>query len=648
MAEGTGSGESESGTATVPGEGGDGDDPGDGTGERGADEPSAREPEAGTRAERRRGLVALGITLLPLLVGALVVVFQTHGSYHPTGDHALIELQARDVGVHPVLVGLYSREDWAHPGPAFAYLSAPVYRLLGEATVSLDLVALLINGGALAGMALIARRLAGTPVMLITLVAEAFLIRTLGTEFLRDPWNPYVTVLPYGLMVFLTWAMLCRQLWALPVGVAVATYLAQTHVGFLALAMPLLALGAGGLAWGVSRHPDGADAHVGAGDDGDAPADRSSLRAERRRRLARVLAGSAALFGLLWIPTVIDALGSGPSNLGNIVQFFREGGEDGHSLPEAWGAVTGQFAIPPEWLIDSNGQSWTGEDAHLYSRPAPVLLLLVALAAVVVWRRRGEAGRGLVIALTATISLGIVGIARTVGGAWYYRLRWLWIAPAVAFVLVVWALWILVTRRWPERGGRALTGLALVILVVLAGVNSYTAVATDTVMDADSDVVAALMPGILEEVERHDEGVIVVNDMFGVGAWYSRGIVLELERLGHDVRVSADQRYVFHDRFVWDGEPVAVELAVVRDEYIEVSEANPQMRQIARWTSVTRQELTRVEREQAELDAEYEAGRIGDMEYFVSSPRIDLYDNDRATYYEVRVYVNEAGTGVGG
>jgi hypothetical protein len=644
--EGAGAGESDRATVTVPRAGGDGRR-GEAA-EAGAEGPGREEPEAAdARAERRRGRFALGITLLPLLVGALVVAFRTHGSYHPTGDHALIELQARDVGVHPVLFGLYSRDDWAHPGPAFAYLSAPVYRLLGEATVSLDLVALLVNGGALAGMALIARRLAGTPVMLITLLAEALLMRTLGTEFLRDPWNPYVTVLPYGLMVFLTWAMLCRQVWALPVGVGVATYLAQTHVGFVVLAMPLLALGAAGLVWGVWREREAA-AGGDDGDSGDHDGDPSGRAERRRRKLMHVLAGSAALFGLLWVPTLIDALGSGPSNVGNVVRFFRHSSDDAHTLVEAWGAVTGQFAVPPEWLIDSNGQSWTGEDIHMYSRPAPVLLILVALAAVVVWRRRGEVGRGLVIALAATISLGIVGIARTVGGAWYYRLRWLWIAPAVAFVLVVWALWILVTRRWPERGGRVLTGLSLAILVVLAGLNSYTAVATDTVMDADSDVVAAVMPDILHEIEGGGEGVIVVNDMFGVGAWYSRGIVLELERLGHDVRVGTNQRYVFDDRFVWDGEPVAVELAVVRDEYIAQAEANPQMRQIARWTSVTRQELARADREQAALDAEYEARRIGDTEYFVSSPRIDLYDNDLATYYEVRVYVNEAGTGVAG
>lgn len=632
MAEGTGSDEHDRATLTASRPGAGGDDPGDGEGA--AATPPAVPGESGDRADRRRDRFAIGITLVPLVVAALVVAVQTHGSYIPTGDHALIELQTRDVGRHPVLYGLYSRADWAHPGPAFSYLSAPLYRLLGEASVSLDLVALLVNGGALAGMALIARRLAGTPAMLATLLGVAFLVRTLGAEFLRDPWNPYVTVLPYGLMIYLTWAMLCRRLWALPLAVAVATYLAQTHVGFVALALPLLALGTAGLVLGVRREANGAgaDGLTGGGD--------------RRRRLATALLGSGALAGLLWLPPVVDAFGPGRSNLANIMRFFREGGDDAHTLLQGWGAVTGQFALPPEWLVDSNGQSWSGEDVHMYSRPVPWLLGLVTLAAVVLWRRRGEAGRGLVVALTTTLVLGVVAVARTVGGAYYYRLRWLWIAPAVAFALVVWALWVAVTHRWGERGSRVLTGLALAVLVVLSGVNSYTAVATDTVMDADGDVVAALLPGVLDEIEGRD-GVVVVNDTFGTGAWYARGIVLQLVRMGYDVRVTADQRHVFGDRWVYDGGPVAAELVVVRDEFVREIDSKPEMRLVSTWTSVTDEELARVEEAQAELDADYEAGRVYEVDYHLSSPRRDLYDNDLATYYEVRVYANDANTGLG-
>ena len=303
-----------------------------------------------------------------------MVAVQTHGSYIPTGDHALIELQARDVGRHPVLFGLYSREDWAHPGPAFSYLSAPFYRLLGEV---IDLArpggAPRSTGRAIAGMALIARRLAGTPAMLATLLAVAFLMRTLGAEFLRDPWNPYVTVLPYGLMVYLTWAMLCRRLWALPLGVAVATYLSQTHVGFVALALPLLASaprgscsGSGG-ANGAAATAAAREAAIGSRDAGarrplagpGSTGGGGPGAAGWRRQLR-----SGALAALLWLPRHRRRPRLGRSNLANIVRFFREGGDDA-TLLQGWGAVTGQFALPPEWLVDSNGQSWSGEDVHV-------------------------------------------------------------------------------------------------------------------------------------------------------------------------------------------------------------------------------------------------------------------------------------------
>jgi hypothetical protein len=32
-------------------------------------------------------------------------------------------------------------------------------------------------------------------------------MRSFGPEQLRMPWHAWVTVLPYGLLVFLTWAM---------------------------------------------------------------------------------------------------------------------------------------------------------------------------------------------------------------------------------------------------------------------------------------------------------------------------------------------------------------------------------------------------------------------------------------------------------
>src|SRR5690606_39904468 len=57
-------------------------------------------------------------------------------------------------------------------------------------------------------------------VAVIALVGCALLMRSLGPDEVRVPWNPYITVLPYLLLVFLTWAMIEGERWALPAAVA--------------------------------------------------------------------------------------------------------------------------------------------------------------------------------------------------------------------------------------------------------------------------------------------------------------------------------------------------------------------------------------------------------------------------------------------
>ena len=111
-------------------------------------------------------------------------------------------------------------DGWNHPGPALFYALALPYRLAGSHSVGLAVGALLINALAITGIALVARRVAGLPCMLVTLVGCAVLMRSLGPVFLRNPWNPYIAVLPFGLLVYLTWAMTCGEAWAFPSGSA--------------------------------------------------------------------------------------------------------------------------------------------------------------------------------------------------------------------------------------------------------------------------------------------------------------------------------------------------------------------------------------------------------------------------------------------
>jgi hypothetical protein len=52
--------------------------------------------------------------------------------------------------------------------------------------------------------------------------------------FLRDPWNPYLPLLPFALYVVLCWAAICGDAWAVPVAVLPASLAVQSHVGIAA------------------------------------------------------------------------------------------------------------------------------------------------------------------------------------------------------------------------------------------------------------------------------------------------------------------------------------------------------------------------------------------------------------------------------
>ena len=85
--------------------------------------------------------IALGLSLLPLLVSAVVLWSMSAVRTSRPRDYAYTELLTRDVGHHPVLTGLYSRTDWNHPGPTLFYLLALPYRLTGSASIGIHVSA---------------------------------------------------------------------------------------------------------------------------------------------------------------------------------------------------------------------------------------------------------------------------------------------------------------------------------------------------------------------------------------------------------------------------------------------------------------------------------------------------------------------------
>ena len=136
--------------------------------------------------------------------------------WYPTGDWAVLAMRIADVGHNTPLLGPYSRFGWNHPGPPLYWMLAVPYNLLGGRSVDIlagsGLFACVVTGAVLA----IAWRRGRLPLVALTSVALAILVHSMGPSMLRDPWNPYVTLLPLLLFVFLAWSGVEGDRWSWP------------------------------------------------------------------------------------------------------------------------------------------------------------------------------------------------------------------------------------------------------------------------------------------------------------------------------------------------------------------------------------------------------------------------------------------------
>lgn len=502
--------------------------------------------------------LAVVLTLVPLVASALALSVR-YRDYAPMGDMAMAEMLTRDIGRHSVELGPFSRDGWHHPGPAMYYVLAVPYRLLGSTASAMNVAALLVNGASLLGMAVIARRRGGPRLMLITLLGCALVMRSLGPDELRFPWNPYLTVLPYGLLVFLTWTLACRDRWALPLAVLTASFVAQTHIGYVALAVPLVGVGA---VWLVV----------------------STLRARSSPRdLVAPSLTAVAVGVVMWLPPMIQQLTNEPGNLGVALQWFRDGGtvdESPRGLGAAWGVVSDQYAAPPEWLFGARGVNYLAEPVSAYEPRLPVLFVVLAVAGYAMWRLRpAGAGRLAGVWLAASV-IGLVATARTVGALFEYRLGWTNLLAMAAGVFAAWAGWLTVARWRPQLERRLLVPVALVGLAVLAVVGTVAHVDAGRPQRELSERLSALVPAVVDGLPEGDGAVLVDSRASFEAMVYRPSLVLQLERRGVDSRMPEGDAAA-GDHRMYDGSRLRAHLVVTTAEEIPAYEARPDMTLLA-------------------------------------------------------------------
>lgn len=458
--------------------------------------------------------LSLSLVLLPFLASIAVLLVSVGTAFHAVSDNAQNELLVRAVGHHLVVLGPYSRDGWNHPGPAMYYLLAAPYRLLGSNSASMYAAASLINAAAVAGMLVIAWRRGGVPVLLFTTLGLTVVMHALGTDFLRDPWNPYVTVLPFGFFVFLIWELSAGSAWALPLAAFVGSFVIQTHIGYAPLTIPLATGGAAWFAYMQRR--------------GTAP----------RHNVVRPWIIAAVVLGLVWLPPVVGVFLHTPGDLWRAVHYFLRRRAT-HSLAQGYRVVAEPFSIRPEWIVGPRAPvPFTGEPSFLSRAPAAWLVIPSLLGVWILWRHRINEATRLALIVGGTCALGILSVARTIGPVYVYRLRWAWLLGMMAMIMVVWAAWTALVRASVLRRGSLLLTPLAIGAIVFTGLNMASAVRTTMPEKAQSGTLAKLYPPLRKAIPNRKAPVVLGATDFGASA-YAGGIRLWLERDGIPTRVPA-------------------------------------------------------------------------------------------------------------
>ena len=368
----------------------------------------AAEPAAATvgaaRAPRvwrawQVGLLGGLVVGFPLLLAA-VVLHSRH--YYPVLDLAMTEFRVRDVfGAHTPLIGLPGRigrfpEQGSHPGPLSFYLLAVPYRLLGSSAWALLTASVLVNVAALATSIGLAFRRGGWWLAGAVSVWLLVALRGYGIGVLTQPWNPYLPLVAWTVVLLACWMVLEGDHRMLVPMVVAGTLCAQTHVPYLVLCVGLFVAAMVVVA----------------------------LRWRRGTATAGVRASTLWAVGvgvLLWLPPLVDQAIHDPGNIRMLERHFTNPTEAPIGVRNGLKLLLRHLDIGPAMV-----GRWTGgfvDAAFSTTRsivPGAVLLLAWFGAVWLAWRLRHRPLLWLHTTIAAALAVETMSMVRIFGKVWYY------------------------------------------------------------------------------------------------------------------------------------------------------------------------------------------------------------------------------------
>ena len=554
-------------------------------------------PAGRLRAVAASPIALVVVVTVPFVVAAVRLATQR---WYPVLDLAMTEFRVRDVGgVHTPLIGLPGRigsfpDQGSHPGPLSFYLVAPFYRLLGSHSWAMLVGACAVGAASVTGCILISRRLGGRWLQACVALVLLFIVQGYGLGVLSQPWNPYLPLMPWCLVLLSAWAVLSGDSAVLWVAAVAGSVCAQTHLPYVGLAGGVVSVCIAVVVWRWLSQ----DRHSAA-----------------RRREGRQLAIGVGAGFVCWLPVLIDQL-AGSQNLSMIVDYFR------HPPEQAIGLVAGARLLLRHLDLTrllGGAVSGSGSFAEASSRSAgsivPGVMLLLAWAtaagiAIAVLRHRRLSALHALIGIC--LLLQWMSMGRIFGKVWYYLTLWAWSVTALMAAATVWTL-VEVVRRRAGRGPsrpeqRVVVGVLAVVgvlcwstLVVAAGRVRVPEPGLSRSLGAVVDPTAqALRDGVGAADGIRGRYTVLWNDAYFFGS-QGYGLVSELERRGFDVGAPNTWRVPITEQRVIEIADATAVVQFATGSYLQQWRAEPSAVEVATFEPRSPEELAEYERLRAEL-----------------------------------------------
>ncbi len=552
---------------------------------------------------RRSGALTVAIGTLVVGLPLIVAVVALAGRrWYPVLDLAMTEFRLRDVGGrHTPLIGLPGRigtfpDQGSHPGPISFWVLAPPYRLFGSSAWAMEVATGLVQLGWIAVALWIGRRRAGTAGVVMVAAVIAVLLRGLGLSVLTQPWNPYLPLIAWLVVLLATWAVLCGDHMMLVPLVVAASFTAQTHIPYLTMA--------GGL---------GVFAVAVVGYRRWEAVDRDAFRIP--------LVATVGLFVVLWVGPLVDQVRRDPGNVRRLLDHFGSPTEPAIGLRRGVTVLLRHFDV-----VHGYGRLLTGTQRFLqvgYEPDGPiwpgVLMLVVWVGSVVVAvRLRHQALMALHATIGVTLVLSALSMARIFGKIWYYLTLWAWVTTTLMIVAVVWTavVWLTSTSvgdRLPPSvratGARRIGVVAgSVVAAILTLSMLIVAPGTDHPEERLGETIGAVIAPTVEAIEAGvgdadgPEGRYVVRwtDAYFFGS-QGYGLVSELERAGLDAGVYEPWRVPVTPQRVIPIEQTTAEVILATGGFVDQWRADDRVVEVATFDPRTADQVVEFEAERTAL-----------------------------------------------